>query len=397
MNLEAIATPQLLDLMRRMTVPVVLVDAEQRVIGWNPAAEEILEIVPGLASRAHCRTVTRCVSCIAGPCPAEGADKAEEVVSVRHRDGSLAKFLRKTTVLRDPLGGVRVIIEMFEPTVANENVASFGGICTAAPRMAEVLRRLRAVARLSTSVHLRGESGTGKRMLATRIHAESRRTGGAVSVPCLDGGAPDWSGLLVRAEGGTLILDGVERLSPQSQAHLLAQLRLSPNVRLVSIANRRMEGEVEAGRFDEALFLRMSGLVIDLPPLRARAEDLPLLAEGMLVRISAMGTRRVQPLGAEFLRALTAHHWPGNLWELENAITHAYAAGTGPELRVSDLPPGLVPGMSVSAAPSGPRDKGERLQWALVQSRGHVGRAAALLGISRSTFWRMRRQLGVGP
>jgi DNA-binding NtrC family response regulator len=247
-------------------------------------------------------------------------------------------------------------------------------------------------------------------------------------------------GFFERADGGTLFLDEVAELPLDVQARLLRVLEsrtffrvggkkaITVDVRVVSATHRSLRNEVAAGRFREDLLYRLRVVPIFLPPLRQRRGDIPLLVEHFLERLNAQSRQRrgrvVEGLAPDAQRALLDWPFPGNVRELKNTVEYAFAVGSGPTLQKADLPPKILvgpparitpvaPALELEAASTSPslpspaagaprakrgrppreRDQHERerLEQALSQSHGDVGAAAALLGMSRATFWRRRR------
>ncbi len=296
-----------------------------------------------------------------------------------------------------------------------------------------VNERLMSLSRDSdATVLLQGESGTGKERAARALHRLSPRAAepflpvacGAIPAQLLEGelfgfkrgaftGADqDRSGLCAEAGGGTLFLDDVDNLPPDAQAKLLRLVEercfrpLGSSVeqpfraRLVSAARLKLADEVAAGRFREDLFYRLHVVVVDLPPLRERAEDLPALLASFLRRHDPEGRFRVPP---ETLRRLALHHWPGNVRELSNATVRAIAlAGRVRVLRPEHFLPGAGDGGEAAAADGGTlheavrRAEIETIRAALAATGGKRIEAAQLLGVSRKILWQKIRDLGLG-
>jgi DNA-binding NtrC family response regulator len=244
----------------------------------------------------------------------------------------------------------------------------------------------------------------------------------------------DHPGLFVAADKGTLFLDEVAELPLELQARLLRVLQertVTPvggtkarqvDVRIVAATHRSLREAVAQGKFREDLLYRLRVVPIFLPALRERPGDIPLLLWHTIEQRGSRGQRLVRRIAPEAMRALLAYAWPGNVRELINAVDFAFAVGRGPELRLNELPeelrniqaiapvlPQAEPSLS-AAQPPMPRpllpkpllpaaplevDEAQQLRQALANSAGHVGQAAALLGMSRPTFWRHRKRLGV--
>jgi DNA-binding NtrC family response regulator len=221
--------------------------------------------------------------------------------------------------------------------------------------------RLRQVAASATTVLLRGESGVGKGLAARRLHAWSPRAGGPLVEVSLAALAPSLveaelfgheegaftgavrarTGRFRQAQGGTLVLDDVDTLPTEVQVKLLRVLQervVEPvgselahpiDVRVVATTQADLRAEVEAGRFRRDLYYRLAVVELELPPLRARLEDLPALAEQIVSELASARGVPARPLSASALERLAGHAWPGNVRELENALERALVLAAG--------------------------------------------------------------------
>jgi len=294
------------------------------------------------------------------------------------------------------------------------------------------LQRLEKAARSSSAtVLLRGETGAGKEIMARYLHAHSPRANGpfidlncsAIPEQLLEsmlfghekGAFTDAKhfrkGLFDLANGGTLFLDEIGEMSPQLQSKLLRVLEsrsfrrvgghsdVSVDVRVVAATHRDLEREVKAGRFREDLFFRLNVVVVEMPPLRERVEDLAPLARHFIERFCAELGRPPARLRPEAQRALESYRWPGNVRELKNVIERVLLLEVeGDEIRREDLPPEMTGQADASSGgelpqpfPPGvvrPLAEIERLaiQHALSVCGQNKTRAAQLLGISRQTL-----------
>jgi formate hydrogenlyase transcriptional activator len=293
-----------------------------------------------------------------------------------------------------------------------------------------VRRAIAQVAPTSANVLLRGETGTGKELVARAVHARSRRSHGPfVPVNCgalvpglaaselfghevgaFTGAVRQRVGLFERASGGTLFLDEVGELAPDVQVALLRVLQervadrlggdgrpVPVDVRLVAATNRDPLADVRAGRFREDLFYRLNVFPITVPPLRERREDIPLLAEHFLAHFARRHERpaRVIPVGT--LRALEAYDWPGNVRELQNVIERAVIVSAGAELPVEPawLAGGAAP---TETARTWAEQENERIRAALHAAGGRVygpGGAAQRLGLKPTTLYGKMRKHGL--
>jgi NtrC-family two-component system response regulator AlgB len=297
------------------------------------------------------------------------------------------------------------------------------------PAMQEVLEVAFKAAGSDATLLLRGESGTGKGVLARAIHARSPRSAAPfVTVHCpslsaellesqlfghvrgaFTGAVQDTRGKVAAAEGGTLFLDEVGDLPPPLQAKLLRLLQerqyervgetrtRASDVRIVAATNRDLQAETEAGRFREDLLYRLRVIEVTLPPLRARPRDILPLAEHLL----EFFTRRagVPHRFTEAAReALQRYPWPGNLRELRNAVERAVILGSGPEVGLSDLPAAVgsppLAGIEVGAAVTLEQLEAEHIR-RILASTPTMDEAARVLGIDPSTLYRKRKRYGL--
>jgi DNA-binding NtrC family response regulator len=305
----------------------------------------------------------------------------------------------------------------------------FHDLVSKSPAMQRVFDLARVAARSSSTILVLGESGSGKEVLARAIHAESPRSAGSfVAISCaaltetlleselfghekgsFTGAATRRKGKFELAQGGTLFLDEVGDVSPKLQLDLLRVLEdrtfqrvggsetIQADVRVVAATNRDLGKAVADGTFREDLFYRLNVIPITLPPLRDRPEDVPLLVQHFLERLSKELQRRLDGVSPEAMAALVAHPWPGNVRELRNVLERGAVVATGHVIQLSDL--GLPP-PPVDASPVGPRgepqslEDGEKRHIAdvLTWSGGNVTQAARVLGIDRMTLYnKMKR------
>jgi DNA-binding NtrC family response regulator len=279
-------------------------------------------------------------------------------------------------------------------------------------------------------VLISGEVGSGKELVARALHQQSeRRSRSFVAVNCAsfsdnqveaelfghENGSdqPRREGRLQAADGGTLLLDEVGELPAHTQPRLLRVLEerafeptgngpVSVDVRLLSTTHRPLKDLLAQGRFREDLYYRLKTLEIDVPPLRERTGDVPLLINHFMQRFASPGApTRVSD---EAVNALAHHPFPGNVRELEHAIQHAMVlAADQPELRLEHLPPAVVEGHTARTQNVGLRPlhealgqyEREYLRHALELCQGHKSATAALLGISRKNLWEKLKRYGI--
>jgi NtrC-family two-component system response regulator AlgB len=296
--------------------------------------------------------------------------------------------------------------------------------------MQPAIATARQVATSDAAVLLTGESGTGKNVLASAIHAWSaRHRGPFVTMPCttlaehlresevfadakhtLTRTVAHTRGRLEAAQGGTLFLDELSDIPLELQGKLLQALAeqrferagdaSEPDARIISATKRELEADVRAGRFREDLFFRLNVVTIALPPLRERREDLTALTDHILTRLASRHGRGTLRLAPEVRRIFAGYRWPGNVRELANTLERAVVLSRGDIIAVEHLPDWLL-------APSGPAGRAEpptslslkelerqQIGRALAESQT-LEEAATRLGINPSTLWRKRKRYGI--
>ena len=308
---------------------------------------------------------------------------------------------------------------------------SYHNILSKNPRMHAIFELIRHIAGTRSTVLIEGETGTGKELIAKAIHAAAEVRGNLVAVNCAalpenlleselfghEKGAftsaeARRKGRFELADKGTIFLDEIGDVSQAMQAKLLRVLQekqfervgghesIDVELRVVAATNKSLEKEVKEGKFREDLYYRLNVIKIDLPPLRERPEDIPLLIEHFLTRYARPGEppKRVAP---EAMDRMLGYQWPGNIRELENAIERAAVTTVGDTINVDNLPPRVTGG--------GPGEKPrheidlnqplphylklateqiekEYIPKALEKARGNVGKCAELCGLSRRSI-----------
>jgi sigma-54 dependent transcriptional regulator, acetoin dehydrogenase operon transcriptional activator AcoR len=307
--------------------------------------------------------------------------------------------------------------------------AQFHDLLGKSKAMQLVYQQIRDVARVDSTVLIEGETGTGKELVARAIHSSSHRKDKPfVAVNCagltesllssqlfghtrgaFTGAIEDRQGLFEAANGGTLLLDEIGDIPITVQNQLLRVLqereitRLGESrprkidVRVLAATHRNLSEEAAKGTFRSDLFYRIRVARISLPSLRARREDIPLLAASFLAQFSAASGKRVTDVSHDALRLLAGYHWPGNVRELRSAIEFAVIRCGGAVIQPDDLPPEILqPADFESVIPGDPLvDEKTRFLQALERSRGNRALAARLLGISRATLYRRLADLKI--
>ena len=306
--------------------------------------------------------------------------------------------------------------------------ADLPGLVAESRAMRPVLTLIERVGPADANVLVTGEHGTGKEVVARRLHALSRRAEKPL-VPVNAGGLSegvfesemfghvkgaftdartDRVGYFELADGGTLFLDEIGNLAPKQQARLLRVLQTGEmqrvgssrtrrvDVRVISATNTDIQAAVAAGDFREDLLYRLNTVVIALPPLRDRPEDILSLADHFLARSAARYGRRLGGFDAEARRALVDYRWPGNVRELEHAVERAVLMAGGDVVQMADL--GLSAGGAGGAALEDltlEEAEAALIRKALERCQGNVSRAAEALGLSRSALYRRLQAYGI--
>jgi len=325
--------------------------------------------------------------------------------------------------------------------------ADFGALVSKDARMQRIFATLAAVADSRVTLLLEGESGTGKTQLAHAVHERSARAAGPfVEVNCgalpsnlleselfghvrgaFTGAVKDRPGKFEQAAGGTLLLDEIGTASHELQVKLLRVLEegrfervgdartRTVDARVITATNVDLAREVAAGRFRADLYYRIHVVAIEVPPLRQRVSDVPLLAERFRERFARLHGRQVGSFSPAALESLCRHPWPGNVRELENVLERAVLVARGSVLEAADLfpepfppsaPPATAGGTTVPFAgweegPPAPLklalEAPERwlIRRALEQHRGQRGATALFLGINRATLFNKMRRYGL--
>jgi DNA-binding NtrC family response regulator len=295
---------------------------------------------------------------------------------------------------------------------------SFQNIIGNAPPMQDIFKTVVQVATARASVLITGESGTGKELIAAAIHERSPRAKGPfVKLHCaalaetlleselfghergsFTGAAGRREGRFAQAHGGTLFLDEIGEISPAVQVKLLRFLQehefervggnetVKVDVRVITATNRDLKAEVAAGRFREDLYYRLNVINLEMPTLRARPSDVPLLAMHFLRKYAVENGKTIAAFSDAALAQLAAYPWPGNVRELENVVERAVVLCNGSLVTPAELPPHLLP----KAAPAGIQIPGATLDEieryaitkALELAAGSTSKAAEMLGVS---------------
>jgi len=366
---------------------------------------------------------------------------SEEVAEKAIAEGA-RYYIRKPFKISEMQARVKHVVEFTDTAKERDTLKKVvkrsvnpENIIGTSPKMDEVYHLIRKIADTDSTILIQGESGTGKELVARALHFNSSRQHHPfVAINCsalpenlleselfghkkgaFTGAVADKAGLFEEAEKGTIFLDEVNSMALPLQTKLLRvlqerQLRrvgdtktVAINVRVLGATNESLLEKVKEGKFREDLYYRLAVIPIELPPLRDRPEDIPLLVQHFLKKTADTGDGHLK-IDAKAITVLQAYNWPGNVRELENAIERASALRDDNTIRVKDLPPQVVNHAPVAGAHStssgGSLPVGKKLDDFIrdVESRfieetikhtaGNREKAAKILGVSMATLYR---------
>ena len=427
---------------------VFTVDHEWRITSFNRAAEEITGVPRAEAIGRYCWEVFRANMC-EGDCALrrsmqEGRSYVSSSTYIINSERQRIPISVSTAPLRNEAGEILGGVETFrDNTVVDELRRELSGsqrqgdMVSSSHLMRRLFAILPQIAESDATVLIEGETGTGKELLARTLHDLSpRRDRPFVAINC--GALPDTlleselfgykagaftsaerdkPGYFALAEGGTILLDEIGETSPAFQVKLLRVLEereFQPlgatagervNLRILAATNRDLEALVAEGTFRRDLFYRINVVRLELPPLRARREDIPLLVGRFIDRMNRLRGRTVAGLEPEALARLMAHDFPGNIRELENIIEHGFILCTGERIGLHHLPANLqAPAAATQpAATTEPPDlravraasEEEAIRAALERTNYNRLAAARELGMHKSTLFRRLKKLNL--
>jgi PAS domain S-box-containing protein len=420
---------------------VFTVDHDWRITSFNRAAEAITGITRDQALGQRCSEVFRSSMC-GDDCALRQTLKTGKPVIGRagyivDSTGKRIPISVSTAVMRDVdgrvMGGAETFRDLSEVEALREALDGrfrIGNLISHSAAMRRVFEILPTLAATTSTVLIEGETGTGKELLARAIHTEgTRRDKPFIAVNCgalpdslleselfgykagaFTGATRDKPGRFALAEGGTLFLDEIGEVSPSLQVRLLRVLQertyeplgatrtSHADVRIIAATHRDLRSLVSEGVFREDLFYRINVVRVQLPPLRARKEDIPLLVEHFIGRLGKLQRKPIRAMTGEAMERLMAHDWPGNIRELENAIEHAFVLCTGERIDVPHLPAEFSSRVSPSVgkfAAIRQQAEADSIRDVLVRNRYNRAAAALELGIHKSTLYRRMKALGI--
>jgi len=422
---------------------VFTVDADWHVTSFNRAAEEITGVSREEAIGQRCSEVFRSSMCGDGCALRQTIKTGRPIIGkagyIIDADGNRIPISLSTAVLRDSdghmTGGAETFRDLSEVEVLRrelEGKVRVGDLVSRSPIMQRIFAVMPAIAASPSTVLILGETGTGKELAARAIHSLSPRSKGPfVAVNCgalpdtlleselfgykagaFTGATKDKAGRFAMAKGGTLFLDEIGEVSPALQVRLLRVLQErtfeplgatrseTTDVRILVATNKDLAEQMRKGAFREDLYYRVNVIRLEIPPLRNRKEDLPLLVEHFVERFNHLQRKSIPGITVEALSLLIAHAWPGNVRELENAVERAFILCREGPIGVEHLPEELR-----SRAGSAGLLRSARLAHDILDAqsiRGALERngysrlaAAKELGIHKTTLFRWMKKLGI--
>ncbi len=421
---------------------VFTVDHEWRITSFNHAAEEITGIPRDEALGKHCQEVFRSnmceTDCALRRTMKEGKPLVDTSTYIVNSEKQRIPVVVSTSLLKDEngtvLGGVETFRDMsLVEELRKEIEESFkvGDMVSRSPSMHRIFTILPQVAESDSTVLIQGETGSGKELLARAIHELSPRRGkpfiaincGALPDTLLESelfgykagaftnATKDKPGHFAVAEGGSILLDEIGDLSAAFQVRLLRVLQdrtfqplgatkpVKADVRVIAASNKNLNELLGNGTFRQDLFYRINVIRLDLPPLRDRKEDIPMLVKHFIARLNRLRSRSVTGINQEALVLLLSHDYPGNIRELENIIEHAFVLCPEGQIEPHCLPDNLralTPRPTTHAKIDAALQSVEAKMILDALERNKYNRLATArdLGIHKSTLFRKMKMLG---
>ncbi|WP_028574062.1 sigma-54 interaction domain-containing protein [Desulfonatronovibrio hydrogenovorans] len=422
---------------------VFTVDLEWKVTSFNRAAEVITGISRDEALGRPCSDVFRSSMCETGCALQETLRSGKPVINrsgyIINAQGTSIPISVSTAVLRDEHGRITGGAETFRDLTEVEGLRkelesrfSIGDLASRSPLMENIFQVMSAVADSPSTALVLGETGTGKELVARTIHALSPWAEGPfVAINCgalpdnlleselfgyktgaFTGALKDKPGRLSAARNGTIFLDEIGEVSQAMQVRLLRVIQertFEPlgatgseklEARIIAATNRNLEELVEQNIFRRDLYYRINVVRLEIPPLRKRKEDIPLLVDSFIKRFNRIQKRNITGMDTQALSLLMAHDWPGNIRELENVIERSFIMCRSGLIGLEHLPPELTMSGQKTGQAQDMRSVRKQMEaqailGAIQRHKGNRQSAARELGIHKSTLFRKVKDLGI--
>jgi len=424
---------------------VFTVDLDWRITSFNRAAEEITGIQRQNAVGKQCRDVLRADVCETG-CTLRQTMKTgkpiiNKAVHIIDAHGKRRAVAVSTALLKDSRGKVIGGVETFrDMSVVEQLRKEIEGryrcedIISQSHKMQNLFAILPNIAESNTTVLIEGESGTGKELFARAIHNLGfRKDKPFVAVNCASlpdtlleselfgykAGAftdakKDKPGRFALAEGGTIFLDEIGDVSTAVQVKLLRVLQdkayepvggvssVKADVRIITATNKKLDRLVKENKFRDDLYYRVNVMKLELPPLRDRKEDIPLLVDHFISRFNRLHNKNICCVTNEVTAALLAYDYPGNVRELENIIEHCFVLCAGEIIEAGHLPASVCPALKAEKTENSEPATIKQMEIILItqalrRNKGNKTAAAKELGINKSTLFRKMNTYDITP
>lgn len=418
---------------------VFTVDKNCIITSFNSSAERITGFSAEEALGRHCFDIFRTEVCHKRCALRDTLNHQDPIADARvtiiTQQGREVPISVTTTVLRDDSNAVIGAVEFFRDQTEVEHLRhalheakSLEGMVSVSPKMRRIMQTLPSIAESECNVLIHGPSGSGKELFAHMIHNLSpRRYGPYIKINCaalpatlleselfgyvkgaFTDAKRDKPGQFCLANGGTLLLDEISEMDVSLQVKLLRVLNdgeyqplgavkaLHTDARIIAATNADLKAAIQEKRFREDLLYRINVVTIDLPALRDRPEDLPLLLDFFLKKLGQKFRKHITRVSPEVLALLRRYDFPGNVRELENTIEHAFVMCEGETIGIEHLPADIVATSSISGrSPTPPQDEKETILESLRRHGGNRAHVARELGMHRSTLWRKIKTMGI--
>ncbi|MDA3901742.1 MAG: sigma 54-interacting transcriptional regulator [Spirochaetes bacterium] len=413
------------------------IDTNFKITMINRSALQILDISRDDAVGKRCYEVFHASVCETACVLRESMDTGTPIVNrdiyVVKADGTRIPLSVSTSVIKDETGMIVAAVEIFRDMSTVEKLRkavtenyTFEDIISKNRQMHSLFEILPDIAESESTVLIAGESGTGKELFARALHNRSFRSENkfvalhAAALPeqlleselfgyvkgAFTGANRDKPGRIAEAEGGTLFLDEIGDLPISIQVKLLRFLQFKDyepigsnvtrraDVRILAATNKDLAAGIANKEFREDLFYRIAVIRIDIPPLRARREDIPLLAESILSRLQVIRGKGSKYLPGEVTARLMVYNYPGNVRELENIIEYAYVMSRSDRIETGDLPSNILSEIDDDSLRLDDVEQ-RHIHKVLLANNGNRTETARQLGINPSTLWRKLKDLSL--
>ena len=412
---------------------VIAHDLNRRIFYFNKKAEEITEYSREDAVGRDCHKVfgapfcgEQCSFCGSGSSLSKDSNYSINMIT---KNGENRKLEMSVVMMKDEadvdfgvLATFKDITEIVNLEIMAGKLSKFSNIIGQTPVMIDIFQQIRDLAAYTVPVHIHGETGTGKELVARAIHNESvNKNGPFVPINCgalpeglveselfghvrgaFSGAIRDKKGRFEFAHGGTLFLDEIAELSKPAQVKILrflqggviekvgSEKQINVDTRIISATNKKLKEETQKGNFRKDLYYRLNVIPLNLPPLKKRKNDIPLLVKHFLRLASEKNGKKQKKISREAISVMMDYLWPGNIRELENVIQFATIKCRGETITPENFPDELTENNFEKKQAPGRVKKldQESVKNALVQTGGNKAKAAKKLDVGRATLYR---------